>query len=308
MNTSDQIADLDATLDELRHVVPNTWKKGQELMTVHPAADIFPMMSEEDLADLAEDIKANGQIHPIVLDADGQLIDGRNRLKACELAGVKPKFEKLNGHDPLAYIAGANLRRRQLNKSQKAVAMAMIYPNAEKGGRGKKAETAEETSTVFSKKLLQQARAVLAFSQPLAQDVLKGTLSIDEALKTVTQERLRSEGAEAQMERLRKSAPDLADLVAEERMKLDEARAAAHQREMIRQDAYRAGVNAAAQISGWAGQVAIVVAGEQARGQFDPPIVIDKRHYDAAVEALVNLLKPFCREVTEKEQNHDTTQ
>ena len=40
----------------------------------------------------AADIKANGLVHPIMLDVDGKiLVDGRNRLKACEIAGVEPE-------------------------------------------------------------------------------------------------------------------------------------------------------------------------------------------------------------------------
>jgi hypothetical protein len=31
---------------------------------VHPVADLFPMMTDDELDDLAGDIKANGQIHP----------------------------------------------------------------------------------------------------------------------------------------------------------------------------------------------------------------------------------------------------
>jgi hypothetical protein len=69
-------------------------------LEVHPLANIFPMLSDEALADLAEDIKANGQRVPILLDQEGRLLDGRNRLKACELAGVEPKAERLtNGAD-----------------------------------------------------------------------------------------------------------------------------------------------------------------------------------------------------------------
>jgi len=46
--------------------------------------------------------------------------------------------------------------------------LALLYPEPEKGGRGKRAKTVEETSTVFSAKRLQQARSVLAFSRVLA--------------------------------------------------------------------------------------------------------------------------------------------
>jgi hypothetical protein len=33
----------------------------------HPITDIFPMLSEEELSELAEDIKANGLLHPSCL-------------------------------------------------------------------------------------------------------------------------------------------------------------------------------------------------------------------------------------------------
>src|SRR5215216_2203690 len=36
----------------------------RDVLPVHPAADLFPMMSPEDLRALGEDIKANGLKHP----------------------------------------------------------------------------------------------------------------------------------------------------------------------------------------------------------------------------------------------------
>jgi hypothetical protein len=50
--------------------------------------------------------------------------------------------------------------RRHMTAAQRAMAVAMIYPDPEKGGRGKK-KTVEATSTLFSAKRLQMARAVL---------------------------------------------------------------------------------------------------------------------------------------------------
>jgi ParB-like chromosome segregation protein Spo0J len=106
-------------------------------VNIHPAADIFPMMSDEELRELADDIKANGLNHAIVIQ-DGTLIDGRNRLAACKLAGVTPHYEPLPaGVDARAFILSENVKRRHMNKGQQAMAVAMMYPEPAKGGRGK---------------------------------------------------------------------------------------------------------------------------------------------------------------------------
>lgn len=81
---------------------------------IHPAANMFPMLAEADLAALAEDIRVNGQGEPVVI-WDGQVLDGRNRLAACELAGVEPLTRTLKAcPDPVAFVLSANLRRRHL--------------------------------------------------------------------------------------------------------------------------------------------------------------------------------------------------
>src|SRR4051794_8695766 len=129
---------------------------------VHPVADIFPMMTDDELASMAEDILANGLIHPIVLDAEGVLVDGRNRLRACAIAGVEPTFRQLDGEDTEAFIVSANLARRDLTKGQKAMALAMIYPEPERG-RGKKDEALGKPpeNGGFKRERLRQARSVL---------------------------------------------------------------------------------------------------------------------------------------------------
>jgi ParB-like chromosome segregation protein Spo0J len=102
-------------------------------MDVHPLAAIFLMMSEGELQDLADDIREHGRRQPIVIDADGVLIDGRNRLKAYEMAGVEPRFVRLNGEDPAAYILSANVERRSLTAGQKAMTRAIVSPEAKMG-------------------------------------------------------------------------------------------------------------------------------------------------------------------------------
>jgi hypothetical protein len=179
-------------------------------LTVHPAADIFPMMSSEELADLAGSIKADGQLFPIVLDGD-VLIDGRNRLAACKLAGVEPTFEQLSGRDPLAFIANANLKRRNLSKGQQAMALAMIYPEPERG-RGKKDPARKETETgSFSFTRVKAARSVFHFSPDLAVAVLGGAKPLDEALAEVKTKRALLSSEAVKMVRLDAEAPDLAE-------------------------------------------------------------------------------------------------
>jgi hypothetical protein len=92
------------------------------------------------------------------------------------------------GADPAAYIVSSNLKRRNLKKGQQAMALAMIYPTPEKGGRGKK-KTREDTSILFSDKLLQQCRAVLAHSQALAVEVIADRMPLDSAIKQMQRER-----------------------------------------------------------------------------------------------------------------------
>jgi ParB-like chromosome segregation protein Spo0J len=54
----------------------------------HPVADLFPMLAGDEMQSLADDIAERGLLHPIVLDTEGRILDGRNRYAACEIAGV----------------------------------------------------------------------------------------------------------------------------------------------------------------------------------------------------------------------------
>jgi ParB-like nuclease domain len=150
---------------------------------VHPIADLFPMMTDEELANLAADIKANGLIHAIVVDKDGVIIDGRNRDRACEIAGIEPATVLFEGDDPRAYIIASNISRRHLTKGQQAMAVAMVYPVPEKGGKGKRSriqEGLDEPRKTFQNRL-SQARIVFAYSPDLAQAVLAGSKFLDAA-------------------------------------------------------------------------------------------------------------------------------
>lgn len=100
----------------------------------HPLAEIFPMLPEAEIAELADDIVTYGQRVPIVL-LDGMVLDGRNRLAACRFADVEPVFEDYDGDDPLGFVLSHNLHRRHLTESQRAMVAAKLATMRHGGDR-----------------------------------------------------------------------------------------------------------------------------------------------------------------------------
>lgn len=94
---------------------------------IHPAANLFPMMTEAELHSLAKDIQANGLQQPITMYG-AQLLDGRNRWRACEMAGVEPRVRDWNGKDAVAYVRSLNLHRRHLTAAQRAALAVKAEP------------------------------------------------------------------------------------------------------------------------------------------------------------------------------------
>lgn len=98
--------------------------------SIHPAAAAFPAISADELQDLANDIERHGQLVPIELYED-QVIDGRHRQEACQLAGVEPEYVEvdLGGRTPEEYVWSLNGTRRHLTPGQKAAIAADLVPH-----------------------------------------------------------------------------------------------------------------------------------------------------------------------------------
>jgi hypothetical protein len=109
-------------------------------MKFHPYADLFPLMTKLELDALAEDIRANGQQQPVILYR-GEVLDGRNRYLACAALNIMPWCEEAPAAtDPLAYVLSANLHRRHLDTSQRALIGAKIKPMLEDAARERQKE------------------------------------------------------------------------------------------------------------------------------------------------------------------------
>ena len=71
----------------------------------HPAAETFPLLEGSAFRDLVADLQAHGLRESIVVDAQGLILDGRNRSRACLAAAVVPHYRVWDGiGSPLAYV------------------------------------------------------------------------------------------------------------------------------------------------------------------------------------------------------------
>lgn len=94
----------------------------------HPAADLFPLLEGAEFDALAEDIRTHGLIEPIVM-LDGAVLDGRNRIAACERVGVPIRSREWTGTgSPTSWVISVNLKRRHLNVTQRGTVAVDALP------------------------------------------------------------------------------------------------------------------------------------------------------------------------------------
>lgn len=176
---------------------------------IHPAAELFPMMSDEEIDKLAASIKANGQRQAVVL-FNSQVVDGRNRLVACERAGVEPRTIEWDGKGSLIdFVLAANLHRRHLTQDQRAVIASKTVPMYEaeakerqrRAGGDRRAVTAPRAGSVDPNKgtaaaqaarattvgtrTVERARFVGKNSPALEAEVLAGSKSLKQAEREI---------------------------------------------------------------------------------------------------------------------------
>jgi hypothetical protein len=162
---------------------------------LHPACAAWPQMAAGAFAKLVDDIKSNGLLNPVWRLPDGQIIDGKTRLRACEEAGAEPRFQTYEGDDPVGFTISQNERRRHMIPAK----LALIGEELAKLKHGtnqykKKVEVLARTSTSnetageiaaqlgISKKLISDARIIKERAEPhIIAAVESGELGIKNA-------------------------------------------------------------------------------------------------------------------------------
>jgi hypothetical protein len=92
---------------------------------VHPAAELFPLMEGEQFDELVEDIRQHGLREPIAFTPDHELLDGRNRYRACKKLDAEPQWKTVE-EEPWAYVISTNMRRRHLTNNQRKMIGARL--------------------------------------------------------------------------------------------------------------------------------------------------------------------------------------
>jgi N6-adenosine-specific RNA methylase IME4 len=194
-------------------------------LKIHPAATKVRLMTETELEGLVADIRDRGQVHPIIVH-EGQILDGRNRLAACKLAGVEPWFQEWDGRGrtPTGYAISANIPRRHLTQDQLAMAAADAIElfeaeaaerrraGAQAGGAKKNARTPAKASALppnggkaereraptaaaqsaaahgVSPRQVERAKELKTKRPDLAEQIRDNKNRINKALKTVKRE------------------------------------------------------------------------------------------------------------------------
>jgi len=172
-------------------------------ITVNPTyQELLPSISKEEYEALKQSIETEGQHFPITVNPQNQILDGHNRYRICLELGLEPKCELKsfrNGLLEKKFVIEANLRRRHLNKFQKAeLGFPLLDIETELArerilngtlvpfdARGKSSDKVAKTIGL-STRTFERAKVIIEKgSQELKEKVRKGKVSISYAYQVI---------------------------------------------------------------------------------------------------------------------------
>lgn len=161
-------------------------------MKIHPLCEAFTPIKPDAFDEIVADIKENGQILPITV-LDGQVLDGRHRMLACQRLGIELKTEEYQGDNPLKFVISMNKMRRQMTPSDWAMTVARLA-TATVGGDRKSAEyhcqmpdnDIEITQGELAKEVGITRQLVSAANQVITKGSPKLVEAVDDGIVTVS--------------------------------------------------------------------------------------------------------------------------
>jgi DNA-binding Lrp family transcriptional regulator len=150
------------SVDELKRRIETLAAEWRE----HSGIVGLPKLTDDEYEGLRESIERHGQIVAILADVDGNIIDGRHRLRACRELGIEPRIDYLpegtSAEELKSLALVVNLARRQITASaRRGIVRDELLRDAGRSDRAIAAAVGVSPTTVGSvRKELEQNGAV----------------------------------------------------------------------------------------------------------------------------------------------------
>jgi len=169
---------------------------------IHPLCMLFPWLKTETMEILKEDIKKYGQ-RDTIKRLKGQIIDGKNRLRALTDLQLDPIIEDLPPETNIvAYVKAVGLCRRDLTPTKRIIISQKLdeyeterLPQTEKDKITKWKKDPEKRKILREKKIKKiatEAKSTPETVQKIMEIQEKGTLKAKETLKKLEEEDIKS--------------------------------------------------------------------------------------------------------------------
>ncbi|GHT17578.1 hypothetical protein FACS1894189_3740 [Planctomycetales bacterium] len=158
----------------------------------HELCLIFPPCSDMELQYLVSDVRENGLKTPITL-YQGKILDGRNRVTACLMAGIKPAFVPFEGKDPLGYVISQNLVRRHLSESQRAMVAAKLVEMKKPANFPISQKSAADSLNISERNVRHAANVLKNGDEETVSAIERGEKTVHAAVQEMKQAQLDAE-------------------------------------------------------------------------------------------------------------------
>ena len=210
----------------------------------HPACLLLPELGEQEYRELVDDMRNQGQRHPIIVDGDGVILDGRHRYRACQELFVEPVVETFHGTEAekIALVMSENIIRRHLTTAQRAAIAAELSEKLAAAARDRML-AGTPASTDARGKATEQAAKMVGGVSPRSVERAKALMRRDPGAHALAKTGTRKPGrtgdtkpkqARATQEGEPTERPENVDWLQAVRIAVLQARRAGHSEEAVR--------------------------------------------------------------------------